>query len=405
MHRRSNADKSLGQDTRLGSVFSRRTSWDRRPTALAHELAERRRADLSVLDLTESNPTSAGFEAPRDVLELLADPEGRRYEPTAHGIEPAREAVARVFAEQGWPLPADQVTLTASTSEAYSFLLKLLCEPDDSVVAATPSYPLLDYLADLEGVECRRFALNAENAWSVDPEAVLAAAGERTRAVVVVHPNNPTGSALTSLESDRLEEVCRRRGLALVSDEVFADFRLEAPRAVPQTLGGDRECLTFCLGGLSKVCALPQLKLAWIAVGGPEALLREAIGRLEIIADSFLSVSTPVQLAAAEILARRSELREPLVARLRSNLEALDGLLAAHPTVTRERVDGGWNAVLRFPRTEDDEVRALRWLDERGIFVHPGELFGFPDPGRYVISLLTPPAAFAEGVAGILATP
>jgi len=383
-------------------VFSNRTSWDRRPTELARKLEERRSAGLPVVDLTESNPTRAGFAAPEGILELLADPGGRHYEPSARGIEPARKAVARAFGEQGWPLSADQVTLTASTSEAYSFLIKLLCEPGESVVAPSPSYPLLDYLAGLEGVECRRFALDPDDAWSVDADAVVAAIDDRTRAVFIVHPNNPTGTGLRSPESDRLEAICVERGLALVSDEVFADFRIEAPPEVPHTLGGDRGCLTFCLGGLSKSCALPQLKLAWIAAGGPEAPLGEAIGRLEIIGDSFLSVSTPVQLAAGEILAGRSELQAPILTRLRSNLATLDSLLAAHPAVTRGRVDGGWSAALRFPRTEDDEGRAVRWLDERGVLVHPGHLFGFPGTGRYVISLLAMPAAFAEGVAGIL---
>ena len=384
-------------------MFSNRTSWDRRPTELAHRLEERRRAGHPVLDLTESDPTSAGFAAPVGILELLAHQGGRRYEPSARGIEPAREAVARTFEEQGWRLGADRVTLTASTSEAYSFLIKLLCEPGESVLAPSPSYPLLDYLAGLEGVECRRFALDPENAWSIDPAAVLAAVDDRTRAVFVVHPNNPTGTGLQSPEADCLEAICREHGLALVSDEVFADFRLEAPPDVPNTLGGDRGCLTFCLGGLSKSCALPQLKLAWIAAGGPEAPLREAIGRLEIIADSFLSVSTPVQLAAGEILARGPELRAPIVTRLRSNLATLDGLLGSHPAITRGRVDGGWSAVLRFPATESDAGRALRWLDELGVLVHPGDLFGFPGSGRYVISLLARPAAFAEGVARILA--
>ena len=384
-------------------MFSERTRWDLRPNRLAERLAARRAAGARILDLTESNPTRAGLPYPDDLLAPLARPEGRRYEPSAFGLAPAREAVAADFARRGFPIGPDRIVLSASTSEAYAFLFKLLCDPGDEVLVPRPGYPLFEFLAALESLRVRAYSLAHDGEWHLDLSALRAASSPRTRAVVVVNPNNPTGAYLKRDERLALEAFCAERGLALVSDEVFADFAFRDDARRAPGVAHDGPTLAFALGGLSKSCGLPQLKLAWTAVTGPEALRREALARLEVVADTFLSVSTPVQVAAPQLLARREELQAPIRERVRRNLDALRGTLAPGCPATLLEPEGGWYAVLRVPATVSEEDRVTRLLEERDVLVHPGYFFDFPHEAFLVLSLLAPEGEFAEGASRVLA--
>ena len=312
--------------------------------------------------------------------------------------------MAADFARRGFPLAPDRVLLSASTSEAYAFLFKLLCDPGDEVLVPRPGYPLFEFLATLESVRVRAYPFAHDGEWHLDLAALRSALGPRTRALVVVNPNNPTGAYLKREECDALVALCAERGIALVSDEVFADFALrDDPRRVA-SVARDGPALAFALGGLSKSCGLPQLKLAWTAVTGPEGLVRDALARLEVVADTYLSVSTPVQLAAPELLARREELQAPI--RERDPLQparrcAPPSAPAAPPRSCAP--EGGWSAVLRVPATLTEEERVTRLLEERDVLVHPGYFFDFPAEAYLVLSLLPPPGEFAEGVARVLA--
>ena len=384
-------------------MFSERTRWDLRPNRLAERLAAKRASGARVLDLTETNPTRVGLPYPDDVLAPLARAEARRYEPQPFGLPAARQAVAADFARRGFPVGPDRVVLSASTSEAYAFLFKLLCDPGDEVLVPRPGYPLFDFLATLESVQVRTYPLRFDGEWHVDLPAVRTALGPRTRAVVAVSPHNPTGACLRRDEQDALETLCAAHGAALVSDEVFADyaFREEPRRAA--SVARDGPALAFALGGLSKSCGLPQLKLAWTAVTGPEPLRRDALARLEVVADTYLSVSTPVQVAAPELLARREELQRPIRLRLRANLETLRAAIGPGCPATLLEPEGGWSAVLRVPATRSEEERVTRLLEERDVLVHPGFFFDFPQEAFLVLSLLPPEADFAAGVARLVA--
>jgi len=383
-------------------MFSTRTRWDLEPSPLARELALMRAAGARVLDLTDTNPTRVGLVAPESVLALLADPAARAYEPSPLGALEARTAVAADFARRGAPLDPERVLLTASTSEAYAFVFKLLCDPGDDVLVPAPGYPLFDFLAGLEGVSARAYPLAYDGEWHLDVDAVRRAVGPRTRAVVVVSPGNPTGAYLKDDERGRLVELAAERGLALVSDEVFADFALREASPARPSLAHDTGALGFTLGGLSKSCGLPQLKLAWTAVTGPLPAREEALSRLEVVGDSYLSVSTPVQLAAAPLLARQDELRAPILGRVRDNLGRLRAAISPRSTASLLEPEGGWSAVLRVPGTQSDEDLSLRLLRERGVLVHPGELYRFPSGAFLVLSLLVSPTVFQEGFERIL---
>jgi hypothetical protein len=383
-------------------VFSSRTRWNLQPNRLAARLAAKRASGARLLDLTESNPTRARLAYPDDLLAPLARPAARLYEPEPFGRREAREAAAADLARRGYPVGAERVFLTASTSEAYAFLFKLLADPGDEVLVPRPGYPLFDFLAGLESVSVASYTLAYDGEWHVDLAALRAAVSPRTRAVVVVNPNNPTGAFLKQDERRALEQLCAERSLALVSDEVFADFAFAPDPRRAGSVAHDGPALAFALGGLSKSCALPQLKLAWTAVTGPEPLVSQALARLEVIADSYLSVSTPVQVAAAALLARRQELQAGILARARANLGRLRSRLPGSPATLLEP-EGGWYAVLRVPATRSEDERVTRLLDERDVLVHPGYFFDFPHEAFLVLSLLTPEDDFAEGVERVLA--
>ena len=350
-----------------------------------------------MLDLTESNPTRAGIPyAEGEILSALSQPAALRYEPEPFGLRAARECVAREYG-----VDAGRVALTASTSEAYGFLFKLLCDPGDEVLAPAPSYPLFDQLASFEGVALRRYRLAYDGAWHVDLASVRAAITPRTKAILVVSPNNPTGSFASKDEVDAL----RATGLPVVCDEVFASYTLR-----PDSSGRRAECaarepgegLVFSLGGLSKLTALPQMKLAWMLVGGAARAADEALSRLAWIADGYLSVGTPVQHALPTLLATRAAAHDAILARTRRNLAALTRAVEDH-AVTLLDVEGGWYATLRLPTVEPEMTTCLRAL-ERGVYVHPGGFFGFEEEAYVVVSLLTEEMTFAEGVGLLLST-
>lgn len=384
-------------------MFSARTRFAQQPNRLTRALAERRAAGRPVLDLTQSNPTRAGLCVPRGLLAPLASEPARHYDPLPLGLPAAREAVARDFAARGVALEPDRVVLHASTSEAYAFLFKLLCDPGDEVLVPRPGYPLFDFLAGLESARTRSYALGYDGEWHLDTTAIAAALGPRTRAVVVVSPGNPTGAYLKRDELQALESLCAERGIALVSDEVFADFAFGAdPRRAPSA-ALDSRALSFALGGLSKSCGLPQLKLAWTAVSGPEPARREALSRLELVADTYLPVATPVQVALPALLERKHELQAPIRERVGRNLDSLREAIGSHSPATLLVPEGGWSAVLRVPLTCSEEERVVRLLVERDVLVHPGYFFDFAAEAYLVLSLLPPPEEFREGVARVLA--
>jgi len=381
--------------------FSARTSWNTEETECARTLRERRAAGLPVLDLTASNPTRCGFEydAAR-LLPPLADPSALDYDPDPRGMLRAREAVSSYYVSHRAEIDPEQIFLTTSTSEAYSYLFRLLCDPGDEVLIAQPSYPLFDFLADLDDVRLIPYSLFYDYGWHLDLQSLREKITSRTRAIALVHPNNPTGHFSTLQERLQLEAVCREHGLALIVDEVFLDYPL-GDGAVPSFASGDHPALTFVLSGLSKIAALPQMKAAWIACFGPEPALAEAIRRLEVIADTFLSMNAPIQCALPAWLRESGNLREQIRRRTSANLAALDEALAAQTLVSRLRVDAGWYAVLRVPAIAGDEEISLRLLLDHGVAVHAGRFFGFPGSGWLVVSLLTHQEVFRAGIDGI----
>lgn len=374
-------------------MFSSRIAWSDPPNRLTQTLEARRAAGLEVLDLSESNPTAAGLAYPPDLLAALADPRAMRYEPEARGLAGARRVLAETFGL------GDQILLTASTSEAYALLFKLLCDPGGEVLVPRPSYPLFDYLAQLESVAAKQYPLFYDHGWHADVAAMGAAVTPRTRAIVVVNPNNPTGSFVKQAELQAMVELAARHDLALISDEVFAAYPLDPPPDAVRTLHQCGAPLAFCLGGLSKYAALPQLKLGWIAASGERAAA--AMARLEWIADTYLSVGSAVQWALASLLKGTEGVRDQIRARTRDNLALLQSAVRGSAMQVLP-VEAGWYATLRAPHTRSEEEWILRLLD-RGVWCQPGFFFDFESPAYLVISLLTEPAVFRDGVRRITA--
>ncbi len=363
-------------------MFSSRIAWLAEPNAISRMLAGKKAAGATVLDLTESNPTQAGFAYPEE--ELLAgfrDPRMLMYHPESAGLLEARECIGRHCG-----VAPDRLVLTSSTSEAYSWLFKLLCNAGDEVLIPRPSYPLFDYLAALENVRPVSYRLEYHGNWTIDFETLLSALSPRTRAIVIVHPNNPTGSYVHAEELERLDELCRERGLALISDEVFSDFSLE-PRTGFVPAATAVSAMAFSLNGLSKMTGMPQMKLGWILTND-----REAQEGLELIADTYLSVGTPVQLALPVLLRIRDRIQRQILSRARENLAVL------RATFSPRRVEGGWYAVLQLPRVRTEEEWVLALLEQRNVLVQPGYFYDFPSEAFLVLSLLTPPAIFHEGL-------
>jgi hypothetical protein len=385
-------------------MFSSRTHWQLTPNRLAREIEYLRRKGLAFIDLTESNPTRCGFAFDEQgILGALANARALAYEPDPRGLLLAREAVAGYYAERGVRVDPRQIFLTTSTSEAYSFIFRLLAEPGDAVLAPQPSYPLFDFLAGLNDVRIVPYPLVYDGCWDIDLPSLERHLEARARAVLVVHPNNPTGSFVRQRTLRDLLVLCREHDLALIADEVFADYALGTdPQRVPSHAALD-DALTFTLSGLSKISALPQMKVAWLVANGPADLLRDALARLEIIADTYLSLSAPVALALPAWLETRRELQPQILERVASNLGLLEARLRPGQPVSRLAVEGGWYAVLRLPAIRSDEDWALEFARQDGVLVHPGHFYDFVSEGYLVISLLPPPQVFAEGITRILA--
>jgi len=382
-------------------VFSSRLPPLLATNAFSTAIADLRARGVALTDLTVTNPTMVGLPYPPDLLATLADPAGLTYTPTPFGLWSAREAVAREVSTAAAPIDPRQVILTASTSEAYSLLFKLLCDPGDVVLTPAPSYPLFDMLTQLDGVVAAPYRLDAHGLWSIDRESLTRAWQARVKAILVVSPNNPTGSMVRRDDREWLVAFAMERSLAIISDEVFAGFPVDpAPDSV--SFHNEPRVLTFTLGGLSKSAGLPQLKLGWIVVSGPDDVVADAQRRLELICDAYLSVSTPVQVAAPRLISDGAAIRVEIQARVMENYRTLQRIAVGYPSVRVLPLEGGWSAMLRVPATGDEEALVLRILNEAHVVVHPGYFFDVDHGAHLVMSLLPVPAVFDAAVRRIL---
>ena len=377
--------------------FSRRTDWNTEESELARAHRLRAEAGLPIADLTASNPTRCGFQYSPELLAALTDPRALDYDPQPRGSLRGREAVCGYYADHGVAVKPERIVLTTSTSEAYSYLFRLLCDPGNEILVAQPGYPLFDFLAVLDDVRLKAAPLVYDHGWQIDPEGFRRAITPETRAIVLVHPNNPTGHFTKPWEAEELARLCRERDLSLIVDEVFLDYGFASGVSGPAKsfARGLDGVPVFVVSGLSKIAGLPQMKAAWIVATGPEA--NRALDRLEVIADTFLSMNAPVQCALPEWLGARAAIQEQIGGRVTTNLAELDRELSRLPVVRRLAVEGGWYAVLRIPALAPDEQTVLALL-ERGVWVHPGYFFGMAESGWLVVSLLGPEREFSTGV-------
>jgi alanine-synthesizing transaminase len=421
-------------------MFASRTDWSLTPNRLSALIEKRRGKGLPIIDLTESNPTRCGFSVDaRGVLGALANPRSLTYEPDPHGLLCARQAVAEYYAERDIQVDPEQIFLTTSTSEAYSYVFRLLANPGDNILVPQPSYPLFDFLARLNDLQLVSYPLIYDQGWQIDLQRLAARLTAHTKAVLAVHPNNPTGSFVHQKELEFLIGCCQKQPLALIADEVFADYAFVAPGGAcadapsrrglvkigsptpanlpissGQVPGGatsadrvlsfaaESEALTFTLSGLSKISALPQMKLAWIIVKGPEDVLGTALARLEVIADTYLSVSAPLAHALPELLESRHRVQPQILSRVQRNLHWLDEQLSPDCAVSRLEAEGGWYVILRLPAVRSDEDWAMELLRQDGVLVHPGHFYDLPGESHLVVSLLPFAEIFQQGVLKIL---
>lgn len=382
------------------SIFSARTDWDAAPNRLTRLLSRLRAERVPLIDLTESNPTRCGFTFPdQEILRFLSNVESLTYDPDPRGLAVAREAVAADYRGRGVEISPERILLTASSSEAYSFLFRLLAAPGDPVLVPAPCYPLFELLARINDVVLRPYTLDAGHRFSIDLDEVeREIAAIRPRALLVVSPGNPTGAFLKRAEMEALSRICAAADVPIICDEVFGDYALAEDATRAATMIGPRPTLTFVLNGLSKMLALPQLKLGWIAVSGPEAMAAEAMRRLEVIADTFLSVNTPVQNALPGLLTLRRGIQAQVLERLVVNKLRIERSAGSNGPCRCLPIDGGWSAILQVPRTRNDEEWALMLAEEEQVVTHPGYLFDFPSEGHLVVSLLPEPGVFALGI-------
>lgn len=392
--------------------FAARTDWNLEANRLSEAVSRHRAAGKPLLDLTASNPTQCGFRynGPA-ILGALANAASLVYEPQAQGLMAARGAIADYYAGRGERVAVEDVLLTTGTSEAYSLVFRLLCNAGDEVLVPSPSYPLFDFLADLHDVKLVRYPLRYDYGWQIDFAGLERAITPATCAIIVVHPNNPTGNFCSPAEAEKLNEICARHELALIADEVFLDFALtpgsNAPSGTrsavsPRSFATNREVLTFTLSGLSKICGLPQMKLGWLVVSGPAERKFQALARLDVIADTFLSMSAPIQHAAPALLAQRESFQGQLMDRVRHNLDELDHGLAAQESWSRLQFQGGWYVVIRVPREKPEEDFAIELLAATDVYVHPGHFYDFPEEGHLIVSLIVKPAEFKDGIGRLL---
>jgi alanine-synthesizing transaminase len=382
-------------------MFADRTGWHLDPNRLSEALAHHRAAGKPLLDLTASNPTTCGFTYDGEaILRALNNPAALCYEPNPRGLESARLAIVSYYADRNTHISAGDIFLTTSTSEAYTFIFRTLCNPGDELLVPAPSYPLFAFLADIQDVKLIRYALVYDHGWQIDFPALEQVITPRTRGVIVVHPNNPTGHFAKSEEAAKVNEICSARGMALIADEVFLDFSITEQE--PQSFAANRGALTFTMSGLSKISGLPQMKVAWLIITGPEPWKTQALARLEVIADTYLSMNAPVQLAIPAFLKQRESFQDQLKTRVRKNLAGLDRQLATQKPCSRLHLEGGWYAILRVPATRSDEDLAIHLLNTKNLYVHPGHFYDFPSDGYLVVSLIAPEPDFAEGIARLL---
>jgi alanine-synthesizing transaminase len=378
-------------------MFSRRTEWNLQPNRLTLAHQEALSGGRKIIDLTISNPTRTEIEYDESaILNALSNPRSLDYDPQPKGLLTAREAVSHYYAPT---IDPESLILTTSTSEGYSFAFRLLCNPGDEILVPKPSYPLFDFLAELQDVSLVPYSLIYDHGWQIDFHSLETALTPKSRAVVLVHPNNPTGSYISAQERQHLNELCRRHKLALIVDEVFLDYAHGKPQP---TFAANRDALTFTLSGISKISALPQMKLAWITTSGPPAEVVPAMQRLDIIADTYLSLNAPIQLAAPVLLEQRKTIQPQLMNRVRANLTELDRQLAMQKSCTRLVIQGGWYAVLRIPVIRSDEDFAIELLQRSGVLVHPGHFYDFPGDGHLILSLIAVQKEFRSGIAAVL---
>jgi aspartate/methionine/tyrosine aminotransferase len=378
-------------------VFADRTNWNLEANPLSEALARHRALGKPLLDLTISNPTECGFDYDSHaILQALANPASLTYDPEPRGLPAARQAVAAYYAAHGAEVHVDRIILTTSTSEAYSFVFRALCNPGDEILIPEPSYPLFAFLADIQDVKLVRYPLDYDYGWQINFHALQQAITARTRGVIVVHPNNPTGHFTKPHALEKLSEICATRNLAIIADEVFLDFALQDNP--PFSFAQNTAALTFTMSGVSKISGLPQMKAAWLITSGPDQLNSQALARLEIIADTYLSINAPVQWAIPTLLDQRHPFQEQLLARVRKNLTELDRQLATQKSCARLVVEAGWYGVLRVPVTRSDEELAIDLLNEKNIYVHPGHFYDFPSEGFLIVSLITREEEFAAGL-------
>jgi aspartate/methionine/tyrosine aminotransferase len=383
-------------------MFSSRLRQSAGRNRLAIALEQRRAAALPIIDLTLSNPTRAGLAYPAGLLAPMAQDASLRYDPEPFGLWSARQAVSDDFLRRGLFVPANRTVLTASTSEAYSLLFKLLCDPGDAVLAPRPSYPLVEHLTELDGVSLQRYRLEFQGRWELDLQDLRKQAGShRVRAIIMINPNNPTGSVINDRELEAVAAIALEHDLALISDEVFADYPISRPQ--PGSVLRQSGTLTFALGGLSKSIGLPQVKLGWIAAAGPDSIVADALERLETICDAYLSVSTPVQVAARDLLSAGASVRSQIRERVRANFASLNALASANPACSVMPVEAGWYAVVQVPAVASEDTIVLDLLERTGVLVHPGYFFDFEREAFLVVSLLPEPAVFGSAAEALFA--
>jgi len=378
-------------------MFSRRTQWNLEENRLTRLLREKRRQGVPLADFTEANPTRCGFSASAAVLELLSRPGSRFYNPDPKGALSAREAIAGYYAEQSIRVSPEQILLTSGTSEAYAHLFQLLCDPGDSIITLHPSYPLFEHLAQLSDISLVSVALRYDGEWHIDPEELRATVSDTSRGMILVHPHSPTGMLLKEAARLQMESILLQHGCPIIADEVFSSYRHVNDTHAVRSFADSDSILTFTLNGLSKLAGFPQLKLGWIVVSGPATLQQEALKRLEMISDTFLSVSAPVQLALPEILSALPSLTGPILERVLENIGVLQKSVEGTP-VSLLRPQGGWNAVLRMPAVLSDEDWCLQFLENENVIVHPGYFFDFRGGEFVVLSLLPETPEFEQGI-------
>ena len=382
-------------------MFSSRFPSELAPNAVSRAVERVRQSGSTLLDLTETNPTVVDIQYPSGLFDALADDRALGYRPDPLGLDEARAAVAHAYRPRGLEVDPRRIALTASTSEAYGVLFKMFCNPGDAVLVPQPSYPLFDLLAGFDAVHAVPYRLRLSDDWAIDRDSVLRALTPAARAILIVTPNNPTGSMLRADDREWLVALADNRNVPLISDEVFADYPL-VPRRDASLLAGDERVLTVTLGGLSKSAGLPQAKLAWMIVGGPERVARHVLERLAIVLDTYLSVSTPVQVGLPRLFTAGEEIRRAISGRLLRNLDVLRRAIREHPALTLIEPEGGWTAVLRVPATDSEEQIVLDLVSAEGVLVHPGYFFDFAEEAFLVVSLLPAPHVFEEAVSRIV---